>query len=137
MQLLTARWPDVQFSSLYSTAPQEHEEQDTFLNAVAMLETDEQPEEVVHALRSIEQELKKSPPYKYGPRTIDLDLLLYGNEQIGSKELTVPHPRMHERRFVLEPLCELIDPTDAHPVLGQTWQELLQKVQVQECTRLL
>jgi 2-amino-4-hydroxy-6-hydroxymethyldihydropteridine diphosphokinase len=136
MQLLTAHWPQIQFSGLYSTAPREHEDQDTFLNAVATFETDEQPEEVVHILRGIEQELKKSPPYKYGPRTIDLDLLLYGDEQIGSEELTVPHPRMHERRFVLEPLCELIDPADTHPVLGQNWQELLTATNDQKCTRI-
>ena len=101
-------------------------------------------------LRGIETKLKKSPPFKFGPRTIDLDLLLYGNKVIPSKgewlrsytlpatsyKLIVPHPRMHERRFVLEPLCELLNPQAVHPTLRQSWAKLLESTKDQECMRV-
>ena len=71
--------------------------------------------------------------YRFGPRTIDLDLLLYANESIETGDLVVPHARMHERRFVLEPLCELIDCDNQHPVVGVSWANLLQNVSDQDC----
>jgi len=134
--MLTEHWPGIRFSSLYKTAPYEFEEQDVFLNSAAKVETGESPEEVSHVLHTIEKELKKDPPFKFGPRTIDLDVLLYNDQVISLENLTVPHPRMHNRRFVLEPLCELIDPTTKHPVVGKTWEELLGDVQEQECEKL-
>ena len=103
----------------------------------------------MQVLREIEAVLKKSPPFKFGPRTIDLDLLLYGDSIIPSKKewmrnyklpatsykLMVPHPRMHERRFVLEPLCELIDPRALHPTRKKPWNVLLESTNDQECVR--
>jgi 2-amino-4-hydroxy-6-hydroxymethyldihydropteridine diphosphokinase len=124
----------MRFSSLYGSAPREYEEQDWFLNAVGTVETEDSPKEVSQELRGIEAALKKAPPFKFGPRTIDLDLLLYGEEVVEENGLTVPHPRMHERRFVLEPLCELIDPEKTHPTLGKSWEELLAATEEQECT---
>ena len=100
------------------------------------METEEPPEEVVQILREIETKLKKSPPFKFGPRTIDLDLLLFGNKVIEKEGLSVPHPRMHERRFVLEPLCELLSPQAVHPTLRQSWAKLLESTKDQECTRV-
>ena len=111
------------------------EDQAPFLNAVAKFETEESPEKVLKVLQSMEVKLKKNPPHKYGPRTIDLDLLLYGKEHIDQEGIEVPHPRMHERRFVLEPLCELIDPQKKHPQYGETWIELLTKNCDQECEK--
>lgn len=105
--MLRLRWPDTRFSSVYKTAAREVTDQADFLNAVAEIETDESPEAIAQTLQSIEHDLKKAPPFKYGPRTIDLDLLLYGDRTIQTSDLTVPHPRMRERRFVLEPLSEL------------------------------
>ncbi len=106
-------------------------DQADFLNAVALIETDESAQTIKDTLTDIERQLGKATPFENGPRTIDLDLLLYGDETIQTETLTIPHPRMHERRFVLEPLCELIDPTLRHPILKISWQQLLQTVGVQ------
>jgi 2-amino-4-hydroxy-6-hydroxymethyldihydropteridine diphosphokinase len=95
-------------SSIRETEPWGHAEQPMFLNAVAEIETDLGPTELLDRLLEIEHELgrtREGP--RYGPRTIDLDLLLYGDEVVDEPGLTVPHPRLHERLFVLEPLFEL------------------------------
>jgi 2-amino-4-hydroxy-6-hydroxymethyldihydropteridine diphosphokinase len=134
-RILRETWPEIRFSSVYRTAPREREDQPEFLNAVAVVETDESPEEIFQTLQEIEHALGKAPPFRYGPRTIDLDLLLYGNRVQDALALTLPHPRMHERRFVLEPLTELINRTDLHPVLKRSWQELLMQTEKQECTQ--
>lgn len=119
-------FPYITFSSVYKTAARDEPQQDDFLNAVAKIETDEPPEEVYFALKSIEDDLKKDPPYEKGPRTIDLDILLYEDVTVNDEKLTIPHPRMTERRFVLEPLCELDD----------SWNEVLQKTLDQSCERI-
>lgn len=100
------------------------------------METTQTAQEISSVLRNIETQLKKSPPFKFGPRTIDLDILLYGTAVIREESLTIPHPRMHERRFVLEPLCELIEEDSLHPVLEQSWHTLLQEVMDQQCKRM-
>jgi 2-amino-4-hydroxy-6-hydroxymethyldihydropteridine diphosphokinase len=124
--MLRERWPRITFSSVYKTAAREVTDQADFLNAVGMMQTEENPEAIAGALRMIESALRKAPPFKFGPRTIDLDLLLYGNQKIETVELTVPHPRMMERRFVLEPLSEL-DPS---------WKDALKNVANQDCEKL-
>jgi 2-amino-4-hydroxy-6-hydroxymethyldihydropteridine diphosphokinase len=112
-------------SSYYETAPVGGPPgQGPYLNAVAELRTDLQPEELLHAFLELEQSLGRVRREKDGPRNIDLDLLLYGDLVRHHAELTVPHPRMHERRFVLAPLCE-IAPLAVHPVLKQSVSELL------------
>ena len=143
--LLREHFSDIKFSSVYRTAAREVENQDDFLNAVAACNTEKSPEEIHGILKGIEESLGKDPPYRFGPRTIDLDLLLYGNSQfpahrsfsgggsILNSQLIIPHPRMHERRFVLEPLCELIDPHAKHSLLKQSWEDLLEKTLEQEC----
>ncbi len=100
-------------SSLIETEPWGFEDQPRFLNAVAELETEEGPRALLQRLLAVERELgrtREGP--RYGPRTIDLDLLLYGNERVDSPGLTVPHPRLHERRFALSPLAELVPGLD-------------------------
>jgi 2-amino-4-hydroxy-6-hydroxymethyldihydropteridine diphosphokinase len=95
-------------STLIETEPWGYEDQPRFLNAVAELETDEPPHALLRRLLEIERELgrtREGP--RYGPRLIDLDLLLYGDEELDGPGLVVPHPRLHERAFVLEPLVEL------------------------------
>ncbi len=134
--MLRTIFPDIRFSSAYRTAPRDIEDQPDFLNAVATFESEDSPEIIHEKLMQIEHTLKKNPPFRSGPRTIDLDLLLYGNEVINTPELTIPHPRMHERRFVLEPLSELLDPTAKHPLSGKTWEELLQMTMGQKCEPL-
>lgn len=134
--MLREHFPALRFSSIYKSSAREVEDQDDFLNAVAACETEKSPEEIHAILQSIEQSLGKAPPYRFGPRTIDLDLLLYGDlsqPATINPQLVLPHPRMHERRFVLEPLCELIDANTLHPILKQSWKELLEQSLDQEC----
>jgi len=133
---IRALWPTIQFSHVYRTAPAEVTDQPEFLNAVAILETEESPQEIAEKLQAIEKELKKDPPYRFGPRTIDLDLLLYGRQTMETKNLIIPHPRMHERRFVLEPLLELIDGDERHPLFGTPFSELLDAVASQKSKRI-
>ena len=139
---LRTLWPKIEFSHVYRTAPAEVTDQPEFLNAVALIEIEESPQEIVEKLHAIEKELKKDPPYRFGPRTIDLDLLLYGrmclsepaNQQ--TSKLIIPHPRMHERRFVLEPLLELMDDAERHPLMPETFGELLNAVASQKSKRI-
>lgn len=94
-----------------------------FLNAVAEIRSKLPPGELLHRLFEIERSLGRSRREKWEPRVIDLDLLLYSDQIIQTDELTVPHPLMHERRFVLEPLAE-IAPHIVHPVIGLRAREL-------------
>lgn len=112
-------------STFLETDPVGVTDQPGFLNAVAELRTDLPPRELLERLLEIERELgrDRSRELRWGPRTLDLDLLLYGDETIDEPGLTVPHPRLHERRFVLEPLYEL-DPELALPD-GRRVRELL------------
>jgi 2-amino-4-hydroxy-6-hydroxymethyldihydropteridine diphosphokinase len=98
-----------------------------FLNGVAEIETTLGSHALLHRLLEIEREMGRQRRQRWEPRTIDLDLLLYGNQIISSQELIVPHPLMHERRFVLEPLAELA-PNLVHPTLQMTIAGLLQDV---------
>ncbi len=119
----------VAVSSAYETAPVGYEEQPAFLNAAAQLATTLTPEELLRELLAIERSqgrdrsLQAVPPQ--GPRTLDLDLLLYADQTLATEQLTVPHPALHQRRFVLAPLAE-IAPALQHPVLRHSMQELLE-----------
>jgi 2-amino-4-hydroxy-6-hydroxymethyldihydropteridine diphosphokinase len=114
----------VAVSSFYETEPVEFIQQPWFLNCVAALETSQTPRQLMTSLLRIEQEMGRTRVGKKGPRTIDIDILLFDNEQIVSEELTIPHPAMQQRRFVLQPLAELA-PEAVHPVLQKTIRELL------------
>jgi len=104
-------------SSFIETRPRGGPPQPDFLNAAAQLETDLAPRDLLRALLTIESRLGRVRGERWGPRAIDLDLLLYDDETVSEPGLRVPHPHMHERLFVLEPLCE-IAPDAVHPVLG-------------------
>ena len=97
----------VKKSSLYRSAPMGHAAQPDFINAVAQLETGLPAERLLAELQALEARHGRERSFPNAPRTLDLDVLLYGNAQIDSPALTVPHPRMHERAFVLKPLLEI------------------------------
>ncbi|MCK7595990.1 2-amino-4-hydroxy-6-hydroxymethyldihydropteridine diphosphokinase [Microbulbifer sp. CAU 1566] len=94
-------------SSFYASAPIGPGEQPDYVNAVACLETALDAESLLDALQAIENQHGRERTLRWGARTLDLDILLFGNDQIASQRLSVPHPRMAERNFVLEPLAEL------------------------------
>jgi 2-amino-4-hydroxy-6-hydroxymethyldihydropteridine diphosphokinase len=105
-------------STIRETEPVGIVDQPRFLNAAARLETELAPRELLDRLLAVERDLGRVRVERYGPRTIDLDLLLYGDEVVDEPGLRVPHPRLGERRFVLEPLLEL-DPGLVVPGLGE------------------
>jgi 2-amino-4-hydroxy-6-hydroxymethyldihydropteridine diphosphokinase len=107
-------------SSLFRTAPIDAGGDD-YVNAVAQLTTDLPPQALLHALQDIEQRYGRERPFPNAPRTLDLDLLLYGQQRVASPELTVPHPRMTTRAFVLIPLLQ-IDPFITIPGKGAAHQ---------------
>lgn len=113
-------------SSVWDTAPEIVEDQPRYLNAVAAGWTDLDPFALLHAIKRIERTLGRQPAGRYGPRAIDIDILLYGDWRVDSKELVIPHPLLPERAFVLEPLSE-IAPHVIHPRLGQTIVEMLKR----------
>lgn len=125
-KILRTQYPNITFSSVYHTAARDEEDQDDFLNAVAKIETDDAPFDISGKLKGVELELKKDPPYEKGPRTIDIDVLLYDDIKLDDEHLTIPHPRMTERRFVLEPLSEL----------EGSWNDALQKTLDQVCKKV-
>ncbi|MBI3990159.1 MAG: 2-amino-4-hydroxy-6-hydroxymethyldihydropteridine diphosphokinase [candidate division NC10 bacterium] len=123
-------------SSFYETEPVDAEG-GWFVNAVALLETSLDPFWLLTLFKGIEREMGRPEAHRRGtPRTIDLDLLLYGRRMIQTKELVIPHPRMHKRRFVLLPLYE-IAPKVEHPLLKRTAEELLLTLQDPSRVRLL
>jgi 2-amino-4-hydroxy-6-hydroxymethyldihydropteridine diphosphokinase len=110
-------------SSLYETEPVEITQQPWFLNCALALETELMPRQLLKAILAIEQEMGRRRTQHKGPRSIDIDILLFGNSVVDIAGLTIPHPAMHERRFVLVPLAE-IAPGMRHPVLKKTAREL-------------
>ncbi|MEC2427628.1 2-amino-4-hydroxy-6-hydroxymethyldihydropteridine diphosphokinase [Bacillus safensis] len=102
--------PEVQvelISSIYETAPVGYKNQDDFLNMAVKITTSLRPEELLSLTQKIEQELGRTREVRWGPRTADLDILLYNRENIETEQLVVPHPRMYERLFVLVPMSEI------------------------------
>ena len=116
------------FSEVYETEPVGPVEQDRFLNAVVELRTDLEPRELLRQLHEIERRAGRQRAQRWGPRTLDLDLLLYGERIIRGEDMTIPHPRLHERWFVLKPLCDL-NPVLRHPILKLSINDLLTRLE--------
>jgi len=114
-------------SSLYRTEPVGPEEQEWFINAVAELRTEILPRKLFEILKTIEKLMGRTDGVRWGPRVIDLDLLLYGQAVIEEEGLIVPHPELHKRRFVLEPLCEIASYT-IHPLFNVSARGLLDRL---------
>ncbi len=114
----------VRVSPVYETEPVDYTAQAWFLNLAVQAETDLFPLQLLARTARIERALKRVRTVAKGPRTIDIDILLYGSAVVGTAKLQIPHPRMTERRFVLQPLADL-SPDLRHPVLQKTVRELL------------
>jgi len=113
----------IAISSFYETEPIDVVLQPWFLNCAVKLDTEKMPRQLITAILSLEQDMGRQRKQQKAPRTIDIDILLFGSSIIEIPSLTIPHPRMHERRFVLEPLAE-IAPDARHPVFKRTIREL-------------
>lgn len=123
--------PDIRVierSPFYRTAPVDFREQDWFLNAALKLRTAVQPLQLLKRMQAVQRKLgRKADTVRFGPRIIDMDIIFYGDQVLETTELILPHPRMHKRRFVLQPICD-IDPTIVHPLLGVSVQDLLNQL---------
>jgi 2-amino-4-hydroxy-6-hydroxymethyldihydropteridine diphosphokinase len=112
-------------SPFYRTEPVGFEDQDWFINGVFFIETRLGPEELLQQLKNIQEKAGRAKSIiRNGPRILDLDILLFDDRVVNSGNLVIPHPRMHERRFVLQPFCD-ISPEVVHPVLKKDMQTLL------------
>jgi 2-amino-4-hydroxy-6-hydroxymethyldihydropteridine diphosphokinase len=123
----------VAVSRFYRTQPQNFVDQDWFVNAVVKISCrTPNPEELLKMLKQIEFHIdKQGKQFRFGPRKIDLDIIYFNDLIVKTPKLEIPHPRMHERHFVLRPMCD-IDPGAVHPVLGLTTQALFNQIETQE-----
>ena len=135
LQDLTPSITLVKSSSIYETEPWGYKEQPQFLNCACNVLTQLSPQELIDAIKKVERAIGRQPTFPYGPRIIDVDILLYGDLLIDEESLVVPHPRLSQRAFVLIPLVEL-SPDLVHPRLGLTLSELLERVDGREGVKL-
>lgn len=124
-------------SHFYKTEPQNFTDQDWFINAAVKIRTGLSAEHLLLALKTIEKEMDVSgKPFRFGPRKIDLDIIYYDDLVFKNEQIEVPHPRMHERCFVLVPLCD-IGAEKKHPVLKAGPDELLKKIEAKETQKVI
>jgi 2-amino-4-hydroxy-6-hydroxymethyldihydropteridine diphosphokinase len=115
-------------SRFYRTSPVDFMDQDWFVNSAVKISTTMDPLALLDQLMAIQKQLgRKADTVRFGPRVLDLDILLYDDRVIRTPRLEIPHPRMHKRAFVLQPICD-INPSTIHPVLGETVADLLSRL---------
>lgn len=118
----------LQTSRFYRTSPVDYTDQAWFVNGVVMIETTLSPSDLLDELQAIQRKMGRTTDIvRFGPRVLDLDILLYDDMVIRTDRLTIPHPRMHKRAFVLKPICD-INPSVVHPVLDETVVRLLTRL---------
>ena len=122
--LLATKIDDIKMAPVYETKPWGFEDQENFLNTALRGDTDLTPEELLEFTQEVEREVGRVKRFQNGPREIDIDILLYDDVVLNTPRLQVPHPRMHERDFALQPLADL-DEDLVHPVLGVSVRDLL------------
>ena len=124
-------------SSFYKTEPQNFIDQDWFVNAALKIKTVLNPEDLIAVIKNLEKDLDKDgKPFRFGPRIIDIDIVYYDNLVLKTRHLEIPHPRMHERCFVLTPICDIGAHT-IHPVLNLRSDELLKRLEKQETQKVI
>ncbi len=126
-EALSKKVRDIQIANIYETKPWGYAYQENFLNTVVKGITDLSPFELLIFTQSIEKEVGRVKRFKNGPREVDIDILFYGNEIIETDILTIPHPRIQERDFVLQPLADF-DNGYMHPKLKVSWRSLLENL---------
>ncbi len=115
-------------SPFYRTEPVDYLDQNWFINAALYIETQLKPLDLLAKTQQIQASFgRKAGGVRFGPRVLDLDIIFYDELNLETPRLTIPHPRMHKRRFVLQPICD-IDPTVMHPTLGKNVQDLLNQL---------
>jgi 2-amino-4-hydroxy-6-hydroxymethyldihydropteridine diphosphokinase len=123
LSLISKVYEVKRMSPLYLTEPVGNKEQEWFLNCVVELQTEVDPNKLLSSFKTIERKLGRTKGEKNSPRIIDIDILFYGDQVVNTKSLMIPHPLLHERLFVLQPLMDLI-PDFYHPVLKKTIRQL-------------
>jgi len=125
------RMPDIDVTGrarFYKTAPVDYTDQDWFVNTAIRITTDLSPDELLGRLKQIERDRgRDQKTIRFGPRILDLDIIFFGDLVLQTATLEIPHPRMHKRRFVLRPICD-IDPTAVHPTLDIPVNALLEAI---------
>ncbi|HBY07784.1 MAG TPA: 2-amino-4-hydroxy-6-hydroxymethyldihydropteridine diphosphokinase [Chloroflexi bacterium] len=121
-------------SPIYQTPPWGYADQPDFLNQVVMAETNLPPQALLDYLKALEVRVGRTPTFRYGPRVVDLDILFYGDLIYAQAGLQIPHPKLHERAFVVIPLYDL-NPDFRHPLTGQTIREMRSSLDLTGITR--
>ena len=125
----------ISVSSFYETEPVEVTSQPWFLNCAVKLDTEKMPKQLLKGILDLEREMGRKRTQNKGPRAIDIDILLFGNSIVETESLTIPHPALHERRFVLEPLAEIAAEV-RHPVFKKTVREMRDAVPPGQVVRI-